>query len=77
MKTTLWYAQECGRIFSQKFYKGIIETVEAIAAMPSMGILDERRSNLRQNTTLFHRTRSIESFTDMTTRTFMSLVSEL
>lgn len=47
MKTTLWYAQECGRIFSQKFYKGIIETVEAIAAMPSMGILDERRSNAK------------------------------
>lgn len=34
-------------MFSQKFYKSTIETVERLAAMPSIGVLDERRSTAK------------------------------
>ena len=39
-----WYQEECGPLFAQKFYSGILNTVELLAKMPTVGRLDERRS---------------------------------
>lgn len=40
-----WYEQTCGMIFSDKFYKGIHDTLDIIAQTPTIGIIDERRSS--------------------------------
>lgn len=39
-----WYEKECGRRFSDKFYNGILDTLDIIAQMPTIGTIDERHS---------------------------------
>lgn len=39
-----WYEQECGRAFSIKFYRSVHDTLNLVAKMPTIGIVDERRS---------------------------------
>lgn len=39
-----WYQAERGKQFAQKFYVGILDTLDTLAQMPSIGALDEKRS---------------------------------
>lgn len=39
-----WYQDERGEQFAMKFYQGILNTIDLLAQMPTMGTLDERRS---------------------------------
>lgn len=38
--TFLWYRQECGEQFAQKFFHGILDTIDLLAQMPTIGIVD-------------------------------------
>lgn len=42
-----WYQDERGDLFAQKFFKGILNTIDTLAQMPSIGTLDERRSTAK------------------------------
>lgn len=39
-ETFLWYRQECGEQFAQKFFCGIMDTIDLLAQMPTIGIVD-------------------------------------
>ncbi len=39
-----WYQEERGKQFAVKFYRGILDTADLLAQMPTIGTLDERRS---------------------------------
>lgn len=39
-----WYQDERGEQFAVKFYQGILNTIDLLTQMPTMGTLDERRS---------------------------------
>ena len=39
-RTFLWYRQECGEQFAQKFFHGILDTIDMLAQMPTIGIID-------------------------------------
>ncbi len=39
-----WYQDEYGQQFAYKFYWGIIDTIETLSQMPTIGMLDETRS---------------------------------
>lgn len=47
--TLKWYLMERGQSYAQKFYIGILDTIESLAFMPTMGIVDEKMSS-SQNT---------------------------
>lgn len=38
--TFLWYRQECGEQFAQKFFHGILDTIDMLAKMPTIGTID-------------------------------------
>ena len=42
-----WYQEERGRSFATKFYVGILNTIDLIAQMPTVGKLEEKMSNSR------------------------------
>lgn len=39
-----WYQEERGQQFAQKFFRGILDTIDTLAQMPTIGTLDEQRS---------------------------------
>ena len=39
-----WYQEERGQQFAQKFFTGILDTIDTLAQMPTIGSLDEERS---------------------------------
>ena len=41
----LWYRQERGEQFAQKFFHGILDTVDTLSRMPSIGIVDKPSNN--------------------------------
>nr|WP_302828678.1 type II toxin-antitoxin system RelE/ParE family toxin [uncultured Bacteroides sp.] len=43
-----WYQEERGEQFASKFFKGILDTIDTLAKMPSIGTLDEYRSTPKQ-----------------------------
>ncbi len=43
----LWYRKERGKQFADKFYLGILDTVNTLAQMPAIGTVDSRFSNSR------------------------------
>jgi len=36
----LWYREECGEQFAQKFFHGILDTIDMLAQMPTVGTID-------------------------------------
>ena len=42
-----WYQEERGQLFATKFYLGILNTVDLIAQMPTIGRLEEKISTSR------------------------------
>lgn len=39
-----WYQEERGKSFATKFYVGILNTIDLIAQMPTIGKIDEKMS---------------------------------
>ena len=37
----LWYRQECGEQFAQKFFQRILNTIETLSQMPSIGTVEK------------------------------------
>lgn len=42
-----WYQKERGQQFALKFYRGILDTIDTLSQMPTIGILDERRTTAK------------------------------
>lgn len=40
--TLKWYIAERGQSYAQKFYSGILDTIESLAFMPMIGVVDEK-----------------------------------
>lgn len=51
-----WHQEERGKQFASKFFKGILDTIDTLAKMPSIGVLDKHRSTskLKYYTFLSH-----------------------
>ena len=45
LQILIWYKQERGNDFANKFYKGIYSTVELIASMPTIGTVYKTSNN--------------------------------
>ena len=37
----LWYRENCGDQFAQKFFHGIFDTIDVLAQMPTIGVVDK------------------------------------
>lgn len=44
-----WYQEERGQSFATKFYVGILNTIDLIAQMPTIGRLEETMSNSKNS----------------------------
>lgn len=44
IRVTRWYEEERGQQFALKFYRDILDTIDTLAQMPTIGTLDEQRT---------------------------------
>ncbi len=54
LQILIWYKQERGNDFANKFYKGIYSTIDTIASMPTIGTIYKTSDNRTYYSFLSH-----------------------